>query len=88
MSERIITADMGPFERFQVGDIVATVRDGDGKVLANDGKHIVVAYPLDINVKGACEPFTCTYDQRWFDDHPRRLFHRNTAPLTTQPTVR
>lgn len=66
--QRAIDPAASPFEKFQVGDHVAHISRGDGKVIRNDGRYIEVLY---IDGRGV-------YDGLWFGLYPTWLFHRNT----------
>ena len=72
MNERIIKSGASPFERFQVGDHVAHISNGDGEVVGNDGASISVKFRGDL---------TGIYDANWFHVNHKFLFHRDTAPL-------
>lgn len=75
---RYIPPDAGPFERFQVGDSVAHITLGDGKVTRNNGEYIVVCLERPGRKRGF---YVGEYDARWFQLHPRYLFHRgNVSP--------
>lgn len=58
--------------RFYEGDHVSHFNLGDGIVVKNDGRVIEVRYGRAYG----------SYDQNWFNQNGRMLFHRNTAPLS------
>jgi hypothetical protein len=61
---------VNPFEMFRVGDHVAHIRIGDGRVTANNGSVIEVTYKSPSRLIGR-------YDENWFRVNPNFLFHRS-----------
>lgn len=61
---------MSRFEDFRVGQKVAHVRLGDGRVSEVTPEYVSVRY--DDKTLGE-------YDHRWFELHPTFLFHRSAT---------
>jgi hypothetical protein len=70
MADRVCTPDMTPFERFQFGDEVAHLINGDGMIVKNNGEEISVMFAN--GSRG-------TYDAGWFSRYPSHLIHRGTS---------